>query len=138
MGCLAHETAHGHLPTDGWGWRWVGDPDMGYGRRQPGGWVYNVLPYIEEKVLRNLGRGANGLEKRKALGQLVTTPLALFHCPSRRGPSLYPFTPAAGPINCEYLPAMAKTDYACNAGDNKVDTGTGPLSTRQEDLDSYQ
>jgi hypothetical protein len=60
------------------------------------------------------------------------------HCPSRRGPALYPFTPAAGPVNCDFLPAMAKTDYACNAGDNKVDTGTGPLSTRKEDLGSYQ
>ena len=25
-----HESAHGHYPTGGWGWGWIGDPDRGF------------------------------------------------------------------------------------------------------------
>lgn len=50
-GCLGHEVTHGHYPTGGWGWRWVLDSDRGFGVDQPGGWIGNVLPYIEEESL---------------------------------------------------------------------------------------
>ena len=43
-----HEDTHNHLPTGGWGWRWSGDPDAGYGDKQPSGWYYNILAYTEE------------------------------------------------------------------------------------------
>ena len=39
-----HESSHQHCPTGGWGWRWTGDPTRGYDERQPGGWVFNILP----------------------------------------------------------------------------------------------
>ena len=29
---------------------WVGDPDKGFGPEQPGGWIYNVLPFIEDRA----------------------------------------------------------------------------------------
>ena len=29
----------------------VGDPQLGVGREQPGGWMYQVLPYIEEETV---------------------------------------------------------------------------------------
>src|SRR6185436_4755587 len=44
------------LPTGGWGWSWVGDPDRGYGINQPGGWVYNVLGFIEGGSIRSIGK----------------------------------------------------------------------------------
>src|SRR5213080_800552 len=31
-----HADVVGHLPTGGWGWAWVGDPDGGTGIQQPG------------------------------------------------------------------------------------------------------
>jgi type II secretory pathway pseudopilin PulG len=46
LACLQHQEAHRHFPSDGWGWRWLGDPDRGYGRNQTGGWLYNVLEFI--------------------------------------------------------------------------------------------
>src|SRR4051794_35365921 len=36
-----HMDTQKYLPTGGWGWQWIGDPDRGYGMRQPGGWAYS-------------------------------------------------------------------------------------------------
>ena len=55
-----HHDTVGHLPTGGWGWPWLGYPEEGFGKEQPGGWMYNILPYIEQKNLHDLGRGATG------------------------------------------------------------------------------
>src|SRR5436190_24389330 len=44
-----HHDVIGHLPTGGWGWGWVGDPDLGTGITQTGSWTFNCLPYIEQQ-----------------------------------------------------------------------------------------
>src|SRR3954451_22400540 len=44
-----HNDTNGFLPTDGFGYGWVGDPDLGFGIDQPGGWTFNILPYCEQK-----------------------------------------------------------------------------------------
>ena len=56
LGCLNHHDVQKHLPTGGWGWYWVGDPDRGYGKKQPGGWIYNTLTFMEEGALHDLGK----------------------------------------------------------------------------------
>ena len=57
LGCLTHENATGRLPANGWGFRWTGDADRGNDWRQPGCWLYNILPYIEQQPLHDLGMG---------------------------------------------------------------------------------
>ena len=47
LGCIMHEETHKHYPVCGWGSQWSGLPDRGFGLNQPGGWLYNILPYIE-------------------------------------------------------------------------------------------
>src|SRR5689334_9922519 len=37
LGCTSHLEANKYFPTGGWGWGWAGDPDRGFGMRQPGG-----------------------------------------------------------------------------------------------------
>jgi type II secretory pathway pseudopilin PulG len=54
---LNHHNTHKTLPAGGWGYAWIGDPDRGNGRKQPGGWIYNSLPYLEETNLHDLGMG---------------------------------------------------------------------------------
>ena len=60
LGCLNHESAHSFMPSGGWGWSWVGDPDRGAGKEQPGGWGYAVLPFIEEGSLASRREGSPG------------------------------------------------------------------------------
>src|SRR5262245_34221354 len=44
--------ANGHYPSAGWGWFWVGEPGRGQGKDQPGGWVFSILPYVEQEIGR--------------------------------------------------------------------------------------
>jgi len=57
LGALNHEAAHKHFPSAGLGGKWTGDPNWGFGRKQPGGWLYNILPYIEEQQIHDIGFG---------------------------------------------------------------------------------
>lgn len=82
----AHHDAHGNFPSGGWGFRWVGDPDRGYGLCQPGGWVYNLLPYVEQQNVHDMGRGHpnSSTGKWEAATRMLQVPIPLFTCPSRR------------------------------------------------------
>src|SRR5579871_7071457 len=65
LGCLNHVSTYGFYPTGGWGWFWVGDPNMGYDKAQPGGWCYNILSFMEYKGLHELGAdGPAGSQKQ--------------------------------------------------------------------------
>ena len=107
---LNHESAIGALPSGGWGYLWTGDPDFGTGERQPGGWCFSILSYIESDAIRSLGKGLPTAEKRAALARQRDTPIPVFYCPSRRSPAL-----SYGPENAlNALPDsdqfVAKTD----------------------------
>jgi prepilin-type N-terminal cleavage/methylation domain-containing protein len=123
-----HHDTIGHLPTGGWGWNYVGDPDLGFGVEQPGGWTYNILPFIEQKNLRDIGTGSNGPLKLSELKRLVETPIKFYNCPSRRPAALYPVpvqpTNAASPVT-----QGAKTDYSVSVGDQLADQRAGGSPT---------
>jgi prepilin-type N-terminal cleavage/methylation domain-containing protein len=126
--------AHSHLdaqkffPTGGWGWHWVGDPDLGYGVTQPGGWVYSLLPFLEEKALREYGRNLSGIAKYNALAAMQAQPVAAFTCPSRRGPTIAPVLDTsiwnAVPASGETLKG-SRSDYAANGGTYQLGCCTG-------------
>jgi prepilin-type N-terminal cleavage/methylation domain-containing protein len=121
--CLLHESDHGYFPTGGWGYRCLGLPDRGFGPKQPGGWIYNLLPYIEQQPLYDL-YGAPVLSD--GLRLLVETPLALLNCPSRRACMTYPVGPAEWrPYWTSNLTQCARNDYAMNAGTAIIDAA-GP------------
>lgn len=110
----AHVGAQGHLPSNGWGYLWTGDPDRGFGPEQPGGWIYNLLPWLEQSVIRDIGAGLTGTDKRNALLTQRTSVVPLLHCPSRRPPRVYPAPET--PHNSNGNGTAAKTDYAANNG----------------------
>ncbi|WP_231931093.1 DUF1559 family PulG-like putative transporter [Botrimarina hoheduenensis] len=115
-----HDDSLQHFPHGGWGFLWLGDPDRGKGREQPGGWTYNLLPYAGYEKIHDIGSGLNGEEKIKVGGEMTAHGVPLFECPGRRN--------AAEPIAYNhrtqryrnYYPSdfVGKGDYAGCAGDH--------------------
>ena len=126
LGCLNHEQQHKTLPAGGWGYFWNGDPNQGFTKNQPGGWLYNVLPYIEQQAIHDIGLGdAPGSTKLHAdLSRIAQNALDIFHCPSRRRPVLYPFDHTGYSYNMLPLPpGVGKNDYAGSGGELGQDNG---------------
>ena len=143
MGIAIHmnHDAHKQLPSGGWGWDWVGTPERGTGPDQPGGWLYNILPYVEQGTLRDSARGLTGGNFSTAMQTIMSTPVKLFNCPSRRNGGPYPngrgnqpyySIDASGAV--VQLPAappngLARTDYAaCVGSTNQNEIDGGPSS----------
>jgi prepilin-type N-terminal cleavage/methylation domain-containing protein len=127
-----HVDTYKFFPSGGWGDWWVGCPDMGAGENQPGNWTYQILSYIEESARRGVGRGfkCTDTNAKDALGEMVSTSVAVFYCPTRRAAQPYPMGSRPYP-NLTQPPVAAKTDYAGNIGDYAIagrGTDVGPTS----------
>ena len=119
LGCVNHHDTHKYFPTGGWGWGYVGDPDRGYGKNQPGGWIFNVLPFIEEQALHDLSGNGDGSTadrtQRAGAMQVAQATVKIANCPSRRPALLYPKT--GGDLRNGITPdSTIKMDYAANSG----------------------
>jgi prepilin-type N-terminal cleavage/methylation domain-containing protein len=113
MGCLDYVDSQKAFPSGGWGWAWAGDADRGYGTKQPGGWLYSILPWVEQKQLHDMNKGGN-----TAMGKAqAETPLDLYRCPTRAELPTHPFLNPQTPLVIDRPAVMATTDYAGNAGD---------------------
>ena len=127
------------FPSAGWGWDWVGDPDRGFGKRQPGGWAFSLLSFEEEKQIWSFGKGvsltANPAGKQAAAWKQMHTPINIYYCPSRPrvgillpwrgGGSSWPHDagdPAGGPSATDATTFVNKGDYAANEGSGAVGT----------------
>lgn len=131
--CQHYLQAQGHFPTGGWGSGWAGDPDMGFHKKQPGSWVYNILPYIEETATHDFMKGKSFSERMSGsesgtYAETVTIPIPSLYCPSRRVATRYPFSPTTNyqNLNNQHLrgTGTGRIDYAANAG--AVDFTTSP------------
>lgn len=75
LAATQHHDVHRHFPTGGWGWQWIGEPERGFSRAQPGGWIFNVLPYMEQGHVRDLtGAGAAPQDRAARQLQMMATP----------------------------------------------------------------
>ncbi len=139
LACLEHHEAHGHFPTGGWGHSWVGLPYRGFGKKQPGGWIYNILPFIEQANLHDLGNSNVDAERQAGSAERVATPLAALHCPSRRRAIVYPAlcSHTKQPKETDPVTHVGRNDYAINGG--SVYTGgygPGPATLAEADARS--
>ena len=112
LGFMNHEQALGYLPSGG---LYCQAPDLskGVGSKQPGGWMYNVLPYIEQQTLHDIATD------KAQVTILLQTPQPWANCPTRRRPLVAPWTgidPWTGSSGSS-ISTGAKADYAVNAGD---------------------
>ena len=131
---LAHEKTQGFFPSGGWGFFWVGDADRGFGRTQPGGYMYSLLPYLEQTAVWGLPADgnphANTQAQRDGARTMVRTVLPTVNCPTRRPAQLFP-KPIDGTFiahNATNNPSAAdnvaaRTDYAVNGGHEPTSAG---------------
>lgn len=127
LAALNHESSQKFLPSGGWGYKWTGDPDRGFGESQPGGWPFSLLYYIEQGGVQGIGTGLPEAQKRAALLQQKTTPVGMFYCPSRHAPGLG-YGPESSHNSDQPVDSLvAKTDYAGNSG--SLLPGRGGAST---------
>jgi prepilin-type N-terminal cleavage/methylation domain-containing protein len=127
LGFQLHNDTHKHFPSVGWGWSWIGDPNYGFGKSQPGGWHFNVLPFIEQTAIHDMAMGQIDPQKKDTLGNMLGMHVSTFACPSRRAPTLA----ATGPddiINATRPTVNAKHDYGINAGSAAFSSVAGPAS----------
>jgi prepilin-type N-terminal cleavage/methylation domain-containing protein len=144
LATLQHVERFKIYPTGGWGPRWIGNPDRGFEKDQWGGWVYNILPFLELEVLRDQGKLSLGgafkpglVNDPDAAAVVVNKIINVMNCPSRRGGQTYPlFTvppktdvPPNSPwatseqphygrnlIETTLTQTVARGDYAINSG----------------------
>jgi prepilin-type N-terminal cleavage/methylation domain-containing protein len=142
LGCMNHESQQKFFPSGGWGNKWVGDADRGSGEEQPGSWLYNVLPFIEEQALHDQPKDGNrdthlDPQLLGARAMATSPPPVMFHCPSRRTAIPY-LVEAHHPdlaVNAKRVDPLvppgyylASADYAANAGDGDYLSADGPPS----------
>ncbi|MEX2167840.1 MAG: DUF1559 domain-containing protein [Pirellulales bacterium] len=133
LGFINHEGTHKHFPSSGWGWRWQGDPDAGYGADQPGGWAYNILAYMEEGTIREAGAGeTNPARKEAAMLAAVGTPIPVFNCPTRRPAQTFPMVHDWGNLANNLTSCVSgecvvtRSDYQGNSGNVNPMSAGGP------------
>ena len=118
LACHNHIDEQGIYPTGGFGWDWAGDPNCGFKTAQPGGWTFNILPYMEFKYLYGYGlRGpADSTAQHDGCEQMLKTPVTTYICPSRCAVKLYPITGAYPNNATQGDSVVARCDYAISCG----------------------
>jgi prepilin-type N-terminal cleavage/methylation domain-containing protein len=118
LAMLNYESAQKALPTGGWGWHWMGDPDGGYGKTQPGSWIYSIAPFIEEANIRTVAQGLPLPQKKIELMKLSETPITTMNCPTRRPSRSYTYYHTGDVYRNMNTPKLAvRGDYAaCMSG----------------------
>ena len=94
--------------------------------------MYNILPFIEQGNLHDIGKGLDKAEKERLLGlQLATTPISFYNCPSRRDAGVRKFNNYDPWRNAQTkgLSKTARGDYAFNggSGSRRSDVRSGHL-----------
>ena len=153
IACHNHHDTYGRFPGSGWGWNWVGEPDRGTDKSQPGGWIYQIMAYMEQGNLQKLGAGLPRPQQLMAIEKTIGTVIPMQNCPSRRNGGPFKNGGNISYFNCS--PAapsfLARSDYASNAGwaidpktgklldapDGDNENGSGPADLKTGDDSKY-
>jgi hypothetical protein len=116
----------------------MGDPDGGFGKLQPGGWMYNLLPFMELKSIHDMAKtgGTSTMQatpqKKALISSMCQIPLGVFNCPTRRKLIAYSgdvgIEAGGDYIDAGKIPYHARSDYAGCGGSGGTYYNVGPLS----------
>jgi type II secretory pathway pseudopilin PulG len=144
LALIGHDAAQRNLPYGGWGGRWGPVPGRGSEERQPGGWLWAILPFIEEPAIQSMidrvpppadaPIAMSALEGDRPNAQRfpwISAPLEIATCPTRRAATLYPVTSVSRMQLLPYTSTLqgqrvARTDYAMNSGADNMNYLGGP------------
>ncbi|MDV6032660.1 MAG: DUF1559 domain-containing protein [Phycisphaera sp. RhM] len=138
LGTHQFHNTHRRIPTNGWGFRWMGEPGRGTEEQQPGGWAFQLLPFIEQTQISSSISGVSGPRKAERLAKMASTPVSIFRCPSRPGAATMPVAAEIIYVNAANVDFSNRTDYAINEGDWVSNSGPGPQSDSLADLRAYR
>ena len=79
--------------------------------------MFNILPYLEEQALRDLGKGLQASDRIDAIVRRDATPISIMNCPTRRAAIPYPNSSSTTFRNSGRGDFHARGDYAMNIGD---------------------
>lgn len=118
-GLIRLESSMNGFPSGGWGNAWLGVAERGTLPKQPGGWAFAVLPYIEEEALYDSVEGSTSADINARSATLAAAPVKILVCPTRR--SVQPLPVAAGSFRTAAsltvpITTAVRSDYAANAG----------------------
>jgi prepilin-type N-terminal cleavage/methylation domain-containing protein len=118
LACQNHINEQGIYPTGGFGWTWGGDPNCGFKAAQPGGWTFNILPYMEFNDVYKYGLAGpvGSAGQMNGCSVMLKTPIPTYICPSRRAVKLYPITGAYPNNATSGDSVVARSDYAMSCG----------------------
>lgn len=133
IACQDFHSTFGSFPGNGWGWAWVADPQRGTGERQPGGWIFQLLPHLDLAVFWNPPADNSSQGQRAFREQLCGQPVPTFKCATRSADQLSPASAAVTLRNVNPLNRISRTDYAINEGDFISNTNSGPVNLEEGD-----
>ena len=137
LACLQYDESQGHFPSGGWAFQYTGDPDGGLGPKQPGGWPFQVLPFMEQNAIFAMGSdGVPGISASQSTlfkTQRCAIPVAQLVCPSRRAVGALP----ADSNNQGYNQTSAGLDYIANAGAESGQDTYGGSNSNSWAYDSF-
>jgi prepilin-type N-terminal cleavage/methylation domain-containing protein/prepilin-type processing-associated H-X9-DG protein len=133
LAAVTHEQSQKHYPSGGWGYKWVGDADMGYGKRQPGGFFYNILPFMELKGIHDMAKKTQSTQGMNGAKMMIGMVMPVFSCPSRREALAYPAVitnvcDALSIVNCAPINTSSGTNDVLYHADYKANAGSSPYT----------
>ena len=137
LALLTYHDVQKSFPSGGWGEEWTGMPSRGFGVKQPGGWGYSLLPYIEQRSLWALAQNGDLDEATRRLEQ----PVEAFSCASKRPAQAWAIAdkyPKAKTPKPYGAPARyPRSDFAINTGVTQMIAFNGPDTLEEGDRSTY-
>jgi prepilin-type N-terminal cleavage/methylation domain-containing protein len=128
VGAQLHESTYSKFPSTGWGYNWVGMQDQGAGKKQPGSWIYAILPNIEQAALWSASPSVQRPHASIEFQRYVLHRVPTLICPSKPIDDILPANENVAYRYAATIATVSRTDYAINAGDTALRNQPGPNS----------